>query len=137
VHDFKVSQEKTANVKGAILAANTFLKFEGYELKAGRIIAKTMLTRDSGKVARKNVSQNRINRKYRYRYRSRSIIAGFQYFVATGCLLPETREKCQGKSLIHIPNMKHYCLEITGQLGATWSARTFRDKMFRLFKGKH
>jgi hypothetical protein len=85
LHDFKVSQEKTANVKGAILA-NTFLKFEEYvrlgdgdgkggysELKAGRIIAKTMFTRDSGKVARKNVSQNRINRKYWYRYRARSM----------------------------------------------------------------
>jgi hypothetical protein len=141
LHDFKVSQEKTANVKGAILA-NTFLKFEEYvrlgdgdgkggysELKAGRIIAKTMFTRESGKVARKKFSQNRINRKYWYRYRARSIITDFRYFVATGCLLPETRGKCQGKSLIHIPNVKHYCLEIIGQLGATWSARTFRDKI--------
>ncbi len=32
--------------------------------------------------------------------------------------------------MIHIPNVKHfYCLEIIGQLGATWSARTFRDKI--------
>jgi hypothetical protein len=107
LHDFKVSQEKTANVKGAILA-NTFFKFEEYvrlgdgdgkggysELKAGRIIAKTMFTRESGKVARKNVSRNRINRKYWYRYRSRSIITGFRYFVATGCLLQKPEENAK------------------------------------------
>jgi hypothetical protein len=44
-------------------------------------------------------------------------------------LLPESRGICQGKSLIHNPNVKHYCLEIIGQLGATCSARTFRDRI--------
>ena len=139
--DFKISQEKTANVKGAILA-NAYLKFEEYlrlgagdgtrgfsELKAGRIVAKTMFTRETGKVPRKNLATNSRNRKYWHRYRSRSIITGYRYFVATGCLLPETRGKCQGKSLIHNPNVKSYCLDIIGQLGATWSTRTFRDKI--------
>jgi hypothetical protein len=49
--------------------------------------------------------------------------------VATGFLLPETRGKCKGTSLIHDPTVRHYCFEVIAQLGATWSARTFRDRI--------
>ena len=128
-------------MKGGVLA-NAHLKFEEYlrvgngdskgsfsELKAGRTVAVNMFTRISGRVPRTNLAQNRRNQNYWYRYRSRSLITGYRYFVATGCLLPESRGKCQGKSLIRNPNVKHYCVEIIGQLGATWSARTFRDRI--------
>ncbi len=139
--DLKLSQEKTGNVKGGVLT-NAYLKFEEYlrvgngdgkgsfsEFKAGRTVAVNMFMRISGRVSRTNLAQNRRNQIYWYRYRSRLLITGYRYFVATGCLLPESRGKCQGKSLIHNPNVKHYCLEIIGQLGATWSARTFRDRI--------
>jgi hypothetical protein len=139
--EYKENQEKTGNAKGAVLA-NVYLKFEEYlrlggvdsshprgfsELKAGRLVAKTMFPR--AKLTRKNASQNRLTQRYWYRYHSRSVITGYRYFLATGCLLPETRGKCKGNSLIHNPNVKRYCLEIIGELGKTWSARTFRDKI--------
>ena len=119
---------------------NAYIKFEEYlregngdstggfsELKAGRIIAKTVFPR--GKKTRKNASQNEINKKYWYRYRARSIITGYRYLVATGCLMPEQRGKCKGTSLIHDPHVRHICFDIIARLGQTWSARTFRDKV--------
>jgi hypothetical protein len=129
------------NTKGAILA-NVYLKFEEYlrlgeevskrargcsELQAGRLVAKTMYPR--AKLTRKNASLNRRTQHYWYRYHARTVITGYRYFLITGCLLPETRGKCKGNSLIHNPNVKRYCLEIIGELGKTWSARTFRDKI--------
>jgi hypothetical protein len=79
--EFKESQEKTGNAnKGAILA-NVYLKFEEYlrlgdvegkhkrgcsELKAGRLVAKTMSPR--AKLTRKNAAQNRLTQRYWYRY---------------------------------------------------------------------
>jgi hypothetical protein len=141
LHEFKESQEKTGNAKGAILA-NVYLKFEEYlrlgdddskqkrgcsELTAGRLVAKTMFPR--AKLRRKNAAVSRRTQRYWYRYHSRSVITGYRYFLATGCLLPETRGKCKGNSLIHNPNVKRYCLEIIGELGKTWSARTFRDRI--------
>jgi hypothetical protein len=97
------------------------------ELKAGRIVAKTVFPR--GKRTRKNASTNKNNREYWYRYRARDIITGFRYLVATGCLMPEQRGKCKGTSLIHDPHIRHFCFDIIAQLGPTWSARTFRDKI--------
>ncbi len=145
LHDFKDSQEKTGNTKGAILANDVYLKFEEYlrlgngvgqhargcsELKAGRLVAKTMFPR--AKLTRKNASLNRLTQQYWYRYHARTVITGYRHFLVTGCLLPETRGKCKGNSLIHNPNVNRYCLEILeiiGELGKTWSARTFRDKI--------
>jgi hypothetical protein len=43
--------------------------------------------------------------------------------------MPEQRGKCKGTSLIHDPHVRHFCLDIITQLGQTWSARTFRDKV--------
>jgi hypothetical protein len=79
LHEFKESQEKTGNAKGSILA-NVYLKFEEYlrlgdvdgkhkrgcsELKAGRLVAKTMFPR--AKLTRKNAAQNRLTQRYWYR----------------------------------------------------------------------
>ena len=72
---------------------------------------------------------DRHNQLYWYRHRSRAIIIGYRYFVATGFLLPETRGKCKGTSLIHDPTVRHLCFEVITQLGPTWSARTFRDRI--------
>jgi hypothetical protein len=137
--EFKENQERLLNPKGIIMG-NAYIKFEEYlregngdstggfsELKAGRIIAKTVFPR--GKKTRKNASQNEINKKYWYRYRARSIITGYRYLVATGCLMPEQRGKCKGTSLIHDPHVRHICFAIIARLGQTWSARTFRDKV--------
>ena len=137
--DFKESQMRLGDAKGIIMG-NAYIKFEEYlregngdgkgafsELKAGRIIAMTVFPR--GKQTRKNVSKNRVNQKYWYRYRARAIITGYRYLVATGCLMPEQRGKCKGTSLIHDPHVRHFCFDIIGQLGSTWSARTFRDKI--------
>jgi hypothetical protein len=65
-----------------------------------------------GKHTRKNVSKNRINQKYWYRYRARAIITGFRYLVATGCLMPEQRGKCKGTSLIHDPHVRDFCFVV-------------------------
>ena len=137
--EFRRNQEKTLNIKGALLAT-AYLKFDEYlrlgnddgkggfsELRAGRLVATSFFPRPQQ--ARKNVSRNTHNKKQWYRYRARAIINGFRYFVATGCLLPESRGKCKGMSLVHDPIVRHYCFEIIGQLGTTWSARTFRDKI--------
>ncbi len=137
--EFKANQERLLNPKGIIIS-NAYIKFEEYlregngdstrgfsELKAGRIIAQTVFPR--GKKTRKNASQNAINKKYWYRYRARSIITGYRYLVATGCLMPEQRGKCKGTSLIHDPHVRHICFSIISRLGQTWSARTFRDKV--------
>jgi hypothetical protein len=141
--DFKASQEKLGNTKAALLA-NAYIIFEQYlrqgdgqgvggfsELKAGRIIAKTVFPRS--KYARKNTSRNKHNQRYWYRHRARSIITRYRYFVATGSLLPETRGKCRGTSLIHDPIVRHYCFDVIRQLGQTWSARTFRDKVSKYY----
>ncbi len=102
--DLKLSQEKTGNVKGGVLA-HTYLKFEEYlrvgggggkgsfgELKAGRTVAVNIFTRISGRVPRKNLAQNRRNQIYWYRYRSRSLITGYRYAQGAGCL-PTTARK--------------------------------------------
>ena len=96
-------------------------------LKAGRLIATAVFPR--GRQTRKNASKNKVNVKYWYRYRARAIITGYRYLLATGCLMPEQRGKCKGTSLIHDPHVRHFCLDIITQLGQTWSARTFRDKV--------
>ncbi len=97
------------------------------ELKAGRIIAQTVFPR--GKHTRKNASKNPINKKYWYRHRARAMITGYRYVVATGFLMPEQRGKCKGTSLIHDPQVRHFCFDIIARLGPTWSARMFRDKI--------
>jgi hypothetical protein len=43
--------------------------------------------------------------------------------------MPEHRGKCNGTSLIHDSHVGHCCLDIIAQLGPTWSAQTFRDKV--------
>jgi hypothetical protein len=98
------------------------------DLKAGRIIASTVFPR--GKKTRSNAATNQTNKRYWYRYRARAIITDYRYLVATGCLMPEQRgTKCKGTSLIHDPHVRHYCFDIIANLGSTWSARTFRDKI--------
>jgi hypothetical protein len=137
--EFHKHQVQTKNVRGSILA-NAYILLEQYLrdgnsdgkggfslLKAGRTVAKTVIPRSQH--TRKNASRNRHNQLYWYRHRSRAIIIGYRYFVATGFLLPETRGKCKGTSLIHDPTVRHYCFEVIAQLGATWSARTFRDRI--------
>jgi hypothetical protein len=137
--EFRRNQEKTLNVKGTLLAT-AYLKFDEFlrlgsddgkgsysELKAGRLVATTFFPRPQHQ--RKNASTNVSNKKQWYRYRARSVINGYRYFVATGCLLPESRGKCKGMSLVHDPIVRHYCFEIIERLGTTWSARTFRDRI--------
>jgi hypothetical protein len=139
--EFHKHQVQTKNVRGATLA-NAYILLEQYLrngngdgkggfslLKAGRTVAKTVFPRSQH--TRKNASRNRHNQLYWYRHRSRAIIIGYRYFVATGFLLPETRGKCKciGTSLIHDPTVRHYCFEVIAQVGATWSARTFRDRI--------
>jgi hypothetical protein len=111
--EFRKHQVQTKNVRGATLA-NAYILFEQYLcigngdgkggfslLKAGRTVAKTVFPRPQQ--TRKNSSRNRHNQLYWYRHRSRAIIIGYRYFVATAFLLPETRGKCKGTSLIHDP----------------------------------
>ncbi len=134
--DFKESQMRLGDAKGIIMG-NAYIKFEEYlregygdgkggfsELTAGRVIAKTVFPR--AKNTRKNASKNHVNKKSWYR---RAIITGYRYLLATGCLMPEQAGKCKGTSLIHDPHVRHFCFEIISQLGSTWRARTFRDKI--------
>jgi hypothetical protein len=138
--EFRKHQVQTKNVRGATLT-NAYILFEQYLhigngdckggfslLKANRTVAKTVFPRPQQ--TRKNSSRYRHNQLYWYRHRSRAIIIiGYRYFLATGCLLPETRGKCKGTSLIHDPTVRHYCFEVIAQLGTAWSARTFRDRI--------
>jgi hypothetical protein len=44
-------------------------------------------------------------------------------------MLPETRGRCKGKSLVHDPVVKRLCTDIIWNLSKSWSARAFRDKV--------
>ena len=115
--DFLECQVKLGNTKGIILG-NAYIKYEEYlregygdgeggfsDLKAGRIIASTVFPR--GKKTRSNAAKHQTNKRYWYRYRARSIITGYRYLVATGCLMPEQRGKCKGTSLNDHGSVKH------------------------------
>ena len=121
---------KTNNGKLAILL-QAYLKFEEHlrngksDLQAGRLVAENFYTKET----RSNASKNEHTQIYWYRYRSRALIVGYRYFLTRGKMLPETRGKCKGKSLIYDPVVQRWCREIIADLPKAWSARTFRDKV--------
>jgi hypothetical protein len=95
------------------------------ELQSGRFVAEHFFTDER---------DNRINGcrscHQWYRRRARSLIVGYRHFIATGTLLPETRGKCGGKSIIHDTGVQNLCRETIAQdLPLAWSARQFREKI--------
>ena len=125
---FQLEMLKTNHGEAAILL-QAYLKYEEHlrhgcsDLTAGRRVAQNFYTKDT----RANAAKNKHTQCYWYRYRARALIVGYRYFVTTGKMLPETRDRCQGKSLVHDPVVKRWCMEIISALSKSWSARTFRD----------
>jgi hypothetical protein len=120
-----------ANHGAAAILIQAYLKYEEHlrqgksDLTAGRLVAQNFYTKET----RANASKKKHTQRYWYRYRARALIVGYHYFLTTGKMLPETRGRCKGKSLIHDPVVKRWCMDIIRNLPKSWSARTFRDKV--------
>ena len=130
-HLKKCLEAQADNTSKRYLLACAYAKFEECirhgrtELQAGKFVAVNFFT---------NERDNRLNGRKSgtqwYRYRARALIVGYRYFIATGTLMPESRGKCGGKSLIHDPGIQNLCKETIAQdLPLSWSARQFRDKI--------
>ncbi len=74
------------------------------ELQSGRFVAEHFFTDE-----RDNRINGRRNGPQWYRRRARTLIVGYRHFIATGTLMPETRGKCGGKSIIHDTGVQNLC----------------------------
>jgi hypothetical protein len=126
-----LESRKGVNMAKSHQHANAFRQFESCirvdgmpELQAGRFVAETCY--GDQRDGRSNASSHA---KQWYRYRSRALIVGYRYFIATGTLLLDRRGKCKGESHIYDPVVKAWCRDIIAEFPNYFSARTFRDKV--------